>query len=213
MSKLVKQKHRPVLCFSFLTNAFVLASVSISVVESFTCSAGGYPKMQESILYATERQELETKNPCPLLPPVENVDEYAEFAMGWFWRPQRDFDRAEGIIDTVVGYSGSIDPGNNPNPTYKSMKGYAESIRIRYDRTKLTYSGVLDMFFTFHIPTSPRWSGSQYRSAIFCLSQDQRQVAEEMKKTWGNLGKFIAIEDSSDFYRGEKYHQKYMENS
>jgi len=69
------------------------------------------------------------------------------------------------------------------------------------------------MFFAFHTPTNPRWSGSQYRSAVFCLSQDQRQAAEEMKENWTGLGKFIAIEDSSDFYRAEEYHQKYMERS
>eukprot|EP00555_Chaetoceros_dichaeta_P003274 CAMPEP_0198250900 /NCGR_PEP_ID=MMETSP1447-20131203/1915_1 /TAXON_ID=420782 /ORGANISM="Chaetoceros dichaeta, Strain CCMP1751" /LENGTH=211 /DNA_ID=CAMNT_0043935807 /DNA_START=33 /DNA_END=668 /DNA_ORIENTATION=+ len=209
---MVQKKQRPVLRFSVFINAFILACVcSIGVVDSFMFPAKGYPKMQDpTILYATEKQQ-ETKTPCPLLPPVENVEEYADLRWGDFGGPQRDFDRTEGIIDTVVGYSGSIDPINNPNPTYQSIKGYAESIRIRFDRTKVTYSDVLDMFFAFHTPTNPRFSGSQYRSAIFCLSPDQHQAAEETVKARGALGKFIAVEDSSDFYRGEEYHQKYME--
>jgi len=78
--------------------------------------------MQKTILRATEKQEGTETPSCPLLPPVESVDEYAEFAMGWFWGPQRDFDRTEGILETIVGYSGSSDPGNKPNPTYKSIK-------------------------------------------------------------------------------------------
>eukprot|EP00555_Chaetoceros_dichaeta_P002135 CAMPEP_0198252460 /NCGR_PEP_ID=MMETSP1447-20131203/2975_1 /TAXON_ID=420782 /ORGANISM="Chaetoceros dichaeta, Strain CCMP1751" /LENGTH=153 /DNA_ID=CAMNT_0043937731 /DNA_START=57 /DNA_END=518 /DNA_ORIENTATION=- len=147
--------------------------------------------------------------PCPLLPPVEDVEEYADLPWDDFGGPQRKFDRTEGIIDTVVGYSGSSDPTKYPNPTYRIIKDYAESIRIRFDPTKVTYSNVLSMFFTFHTPSN---RGTQYRSAIFCLSQDQRQAAEEMKKTWKDAGKVIAIEDSSDFYRAEEYHQKYLSN-
>jgi len=212
MVNMVTKKQPRILRFSSFIDLIVLACVStIDVVKSLSFTGNGYRRIPDStILHATEKQQ-ETKNPCPLLPPVKNVDEYAEFAMGWFWRPQRDFDRTEGIIDTVVGYSGSIDPIINPNPTYKNIKGYAESIRIRYDRTKLTYADILDMFFAYHTPANPRFAGSQYRSAIFCLSQYQRQVAEKKTKVLGALWKFVTIEDSSDFYRGEEYHQKHMD--
>ena len=67
------------------------------------------------------------------------------------------------------------------------------------------------MFFAFHTPENPKWCGSQYRSAIFVLSKEQHQAAEQCLNKWGALGKFVAIEKASDFYRAEEYHQKYME--
>jgi len=91
-----------------------------------------------------------------------------------------------------------------PNPTYKNIKGYAELIRICYDRTKVTYADILDMFFAYHTPANPRFAGSQYRSATFYLSQDQRQATEEKTKVLGALWKFVTIDDSLDFYRAEK---------
>jgi len=67
------------------------------------------------------------------------------------------------------------------------------------------------MFFGYHTPENPAWCGSQYRSAIFVFSPEQREWAEVSIKAWGALGRFVAIEDASDFYRAEEYHQKYLE--
>ena len=75
----------------------------------------------------------------------------------------------------------------------------------------MTYADILDMFFAYHTPANPRFVGPQYRSATFYLSQDQRQATEEKTKVLGALWKFVTIDDSSDFYRGEEYHQKHME--
>lgn len=116
-----------------------------------------------------------------------------------------------GIVETVVGYSGSQDPKANPNPTYKDIKDYAEAIRIKYDTKKLTYSDLLTMFFSYHTPENPAWCGSQYRSAIFPLNAHQKEMAELSVKAWGALGKFVSVEDATDFYRAEEYHQKYLE--
>ena len=69
------------------------------------------------------------------------------------------------------------------------------------------------MFFDMHTPADPRWSGTQYRSAIFVHTPAQRTLAEAAVNTRGALGKMVAIEDASDFYRAEEYHQKYIEKA
>ena len=87
----------------------------------------------------------------------------------------------------------------------------AESIRVAFDPNQLSYSELLQMFWDFHAPTDPRWSGTQYRSAIFVHNAEQRALAEQSLATKGAaLAKFVAIEDASDFYRAEEYHQKYI---
>ena len=62
-----------------------------------------------------------------------------------------------------------------------------------------------------HTPADPRWAGTQYRSAIFVHTPDQRTMAERAVKARGALGGFVAVEDASDFYKAEEYHQKYIE--
>ena len=124
-----------------------------------------------------------------------------------------DSRRDEGILDTVVGYSGSQDPKNLKNPTYRNIKDYAESIRVTFDPSKLSYQDMLDMFFGLHTPSDPRWAGTQYRSAIFVHTPEQRKLAEAAVKARGTIGKFVAIEDASDFYKAEEYHQKYIEKA
>jgi len=70
---------------------------------------------------------------------------------------------------------------------------------------------MLDLFFDFHTPADPRWAGTQYRSAIFVQNAEQRLMAEEALKGRGAIANFIAVEDASDFYRAEEYHQKYLD--
>jgi methionine-S-sulfoxide reductase len=124
-----------------------------------------------------------------------------------------DERRDEGILETVVGYSGSQDPKGKPNPTYRNIKDYAESIRVAFDPSKLSYQDMLDMFFGLHTPSDPRWAGTQYRSAIFVHTPEQRKQAEAAVQARGAIGKFVAVEDASDFYRAEEYHQKYIEKA
>jgi len=90
---------------------------------------------------------------------------------------------------------------------------YAESIRVTYNADKLKYEDLLEMFFSFSTPTDPRWAGTQYRSAIFVYTPEQRALAEHACKTRGTIGKFVKVEDASDFYRAEEYHQKYVEKA
>lgn len=68
--------------------------------------------------------------------------------------------------------------------------------------------------FAFHTPADPRWAGTQYRSAIFVYNEEQRTFAEEaLRKVGGRLTTYVAIENASDFYKAEEYHQKYLEKA
>ena len=113
-------------------------------------------------------------------------------------------------MDTVVGYSGSADCQAHPNPTYTDIQDYAESIRVTFDPTKISYADLLDMFFSFHTPSDPRFAGTQYRSAVFYHTQEQKQLAEQAMAKRGRVGSWVAIEPASDFYQAEDYHQKYI---
>lgn len=112
----------------------------------------------------------------------------------------------------MVGYSGSKDE-NAINPTYQNVQDYAESIRVIFDPSVISYTDLLDIFFEVHTPADPRWAGFQYRSAIFVHTPEQRELAELAVQSRGALGKMVAVEAASDFYRAEEYHQKYIEKA
>ena len=87
----------------------------------------------------------------------------------------------------------------------------AETIRVTYDETKLSYNDMLDLFFSFHTPSDPRFAGTQYRSAIFTHTDEQKQLAKQAVQDKGRVGSWVAVEDASDFYQAEEYHQKYID--
>lgn len=154
--------------------------------------------------------------------------------MGWFWTPERDFRNQEGILDAVVGYSGSAtvlaakkenndknekvstnNDDDDDTPTYQNIQDYAECIRLKYDPNKLDYSDLLEMFFAFHTPSPPNFTGTQYRSAILYHTPEQKAMAlkkleEDVSPT---LAKFVSVEESTDFYRAEEYHQRYLDKA
>ena len=84
-------------------------------------------------------------------------------------------------------------------------------MRVTFDPSKISYAKLLDLFFEVHSPRDPRWARTQYRSAIFVHTDEQRQLAQEAAQSRGEMGERVAIEDASDFYRAEEYHQKYIE--
>jgi len=149
---------------------------------------------------------------CPLLDAPSNPSATFEAAMSWFWGPQRDFDTVdvEGIVETVVGYTGSNNDAAK-NPTYQNMQDYAEAIRITFDPTKVLYEELLDMFFSFATPADPRFAGTQYRSALFYHTLEQKELAEAAVSARGRVGSWVSIEPASNFYRAEEYHQKYID--
>ena len=75
----------------------------------------------------------------------------------------------------------------------------------------MSYEDLLAMYFSFHTPGNPSWTGTQYRSAIFVHTDEQRKIAEAFVKERGALGTFLPVEDASDFYKAEEYHQHFLD--
>ncbi len=152
-------------------------------------------------------------------------EEKAIFAMGCFWQPDYVFSKVKGVIRTRVGYIGGH--VNLKNPTYEqvcsSETGFAEAIEITFDSKIITYSELLDLFWTNHDPTQMNRQGpdigTQYRSAIFYLEDKQKKQALNSLKKWRpNLldkSKQIITEitKATTFYAAEDYHQKFLEKT
>jgi methionine-S-sulfoxide reductase len=142
----------------------------------------------------------------------------AVFAGGCFWCIQPAFDKAKGVINTVVGYCG----GTEPNPTYDLVSsektGYRESIQITYDPAKISYDQLLDIYWRQIDPTQADGQftdiGPSYRAAIFYGNNDEKKIAEASKEKLVRSGKFnkpivTEILPAMKFYPAEAYHQKY----
>lgn len=146
--------------------------------------------------------------------------EKATFAAGCFWGVQLDLDKVEGVRSTVVGYCG----GDLENPGYEQVctgaTGHAEAVEIIFDPGVVTFEELLDIFWRFHNPTTPDRQGpdygSQYRSAIFYHSDQQKQAAEKSRALcdasdlWADPV-VTEITPAGQFWPAEDYHQKYLE--
>jgi methionine-S-sulfoxide reductase len=146
----------------------------------------------------------------------------AIFAGGCFWCIQPAFDKANGVIKTVVGYSG----GTEPNPTYELVTSektnYRESIEITYDPSKISYEQLLDIYWKQIDPTQADGQftdiGSSYRAAIFYGGDEEKRTAEMSKEKLSQSGKFkkpivTEILPAMRFYPAEAYHQKYYQQN
>jgi methionine-S-sulfoxide reductase len=146
----------------------------------------------------------------------------AVFAGGCFWCIQPAFDKAKGVIKTVVGYCG----GSQPNPTYELVSsektGYRESIQITYDPAKISYDQLLDIYWRQIDPTQADGQftdiGPSYRAAIFYGNNDEKKIAETSKEKLARSGKFkkpivTEILPTMKFYPAEAYHQKYYQQN
>ena len=145
--------------------------------------------------------------------------EIATLAGGCFWGMESLIQAIPGVIETQVGYAG----GTSPSVKYEDVKtgntGHAESVQILFDPKKLTYQDILLRFFKMHDPTTPNRqgndTGSQYRSAIFYSTAEQKKTAEAVKarvEKSGKWGKPIVTEVTpfGVFVPAEDYHQKYL---
>jgi peptide-methionine (S)-S-oxide reductase len=148
------------------------------------------------------------------------MTETATFGAGCFWGIEAAFRRIPGVVDAAVGYSG----GHTANPTYKDVctdeTGHAEVVQVTFDPSQVSYEKLLDAFWQMHDPTQVDRQGpdfgSQYRTAIFFHSPEQKSAAEKSKaalQASGNFRKPIATEitPAGTFYRAEDYHQRYLE--
>ena len=147
---------------------------------------------------------------------AEEKYDVALLAGGCFWCLEPPFDQMEGVISTVVGYTG----GHTDNPTYEATSsgktGHYEAIKITYDSSKVSFKEILDVFWRNVDPFDATGQfcdkGSQYRAAIFYLTKEQQETAQTSKKEAERLlGLEILTEiiPASDFYDAEEYHQEY----
>jgi len=146
----------------------------------------------------------------------------AVFAGGCFWCIQPAFDKAKGVIKTVVGYCG----GTEPNPTYDLVSsektGYRESIQITYDPAIISYDQLLDIYWRQIDPTQADGQftdiGQSYRAAIFFGTDEEKKIAEASKEKLARSGKFnkpivTEILPAMKFYPAEANHQKYYQQN
>ena len=144
------------------------------------------------------------------------------FAGGCFWCIQPAFDKANGVIKTIVGYCG----GTEPNPTYELVTsektGYRESIEITYDPAKISFDQLLNIYWRQIDPTQADGQftdiGPSYRAAIFYGSEEEKKIAEASKEKLARSGKFdkpivTEILPLMKFYPAEAYHQKYYQQN
>ncbi len=142
----------------------------------------------------------------------------ATFAGGCFWCMEHPFDALEGVLSTISGYTG----GHKADPTYEEVltgtTGHAEAVEVAYDPEKVSYAELLDVFWKNIDPTAENRQfadvGTQYRTAIFYHSEEQRREAEESKDRIESSGRFdgpivTEISPASAFYPAEDYHQGY----
>ena len=146
----------------------------------------------------------------------------AIFAGGCFWCIQPAFDKAKGVIKTVVGYCG----GTEPNPTYELVSsektGYRESIEVTYDPAKISYDQLLDIYWRQIDPTQADGQftdiGPSYRAAVFYSNDGEKKLAQTSKEKLARSGKLdkpivTEILPAMKFYPAEAYHQKYYQQN
>lgn len=152
--------------------------------------------------------------------------ERAIFAAGCFWGVEATFQQLQkankGVLSTKVGYTG----GKTKNPTYRDVctdkTGHAEAVEIEYDSEKIKYEELVKVFFESHDPTTINRQGpdvgTQYRSAIFYTSQEQKKIAENLKEEYQqtrykNQKIVTEITQATEFYPAEGYHQQYFDKN
>jgi peptide methionine sulfoxide reductase msrA/msrB len=148
--------------------------------------------------------------------------ETAYFAGGCFWGVEHIFQQAPGVISAESGYQ----QGKTKDPTYKEVctdtTGHAESVKVVYDPTVITYRQLLEGFFQMHDPTTLNRQGpdvgEQYRSAVFCTSPQQLEQAKAFVADLTARNAFkkpivTQVEMARDFYPAEEYHQDYVEKT
>lgn len=161
---------------------------------------------------------MEQNNSKKVLPRIQKIT----FGNGCFWCTEAIFQSLKGVLSVTSGYMG----GHVDNPTYKQVctgtTGHAEVIALEYDADVLSLDELLLVFFKTHNPTTLNRQGNdvgtQYRSAIFYTTDEQKAAAEAMIKTLTNEKVFDSpivteITPASKFYKAEAYHQNYFNDN
>ena len=144
--------------------------------------------------------------------------EIAILALGCFWGPEIKFSKIKGVFRTEVGYCG----GDSPKATYKEVctgnTNHAEVVKLDFDEKIISYEQILNIFFEIHDPTTLNSQGpdfgTQYRSEIFYLNNNQKEIAEKVLKEFNQKLSDKAVTKTSllkNYCAAEEYHQKYLE--
>jgi len=180
------------------------------------------PGRPEAIL----RPGLHTVLDRPIAGPYPEETEIADFALGCFWGEEKTFWQVPGVWVTAVGYQG----GFTPNPTYEEVcsgrTGHAESVRVVFDPKQVSYEQLLKVFWESHDPTQGMRQGNdvgtQYRSVIFCHTDDRRRATEASRDLfqerlrdagYGQITTEIVGPPAPAFYFAEDYHQQYLDKN
>ncbi|HUC65170.1 MAG TPA: peptide-methionine (S)-S-oxide reductase MsrA [Stellaceae bacterium] len=160
-------------------------------------------------------------NGHPLKPPFPAGLETAIFGLGCFWGAERCFWRLPGVYTTAVGYAG----GYTPNATYEEvcsgLTGHTEAVLVVFDPKQVSYETLLKTFWESHDPTQGMRQGNdvgtQYRSAIYYTTPEQRRLAEASREAYqqaltraGRGAVTTEIAEAGDFFYAEDYHQQYL---
>jgi peptide-methionine (S)-S-oxide reductase len=156
----------------------------------------------------------------PLAASPRPGHEFATLGGGCFWCLEAVYEEVTGVVDVESGYTG----GKVERPTYRQVcdgtTGHAEVVRIEFDPAGISYREVLEIFFAIHDPTTLNRqgndSGTQYRSAIYVHSAEQRSVAMEVirEAQAGHRDRIVTeVVDAGPYWRAEDYHQEYFRNN
>ena len=160
-------------------------------------------------------------NGHPIAPPFPAGLEQAVFGMGCFWGAEKKFWQAPGIYSTAVGYAGGHTPNANYREVCSGMTGHTEVVLVVFDPKVTSYDAMLKIFWESHDPTQGMQQGNdvgtQYRSAIYTYSPEQKRAADASRKAFqdrltdAGFGRVTTeIADAPPFYYAEDYHQQYL---
>ncbi|MEJ2385067.1 MAG: peptide-methionine (S)-S-oxide reductase MsrA, partial [Xanthomonadales bacterium] len=150
------------------------------------------------------------------------TEKKAYFAAGCFWGVEDRFRKTPGVLDAISGYMG----GHTENPGYRAVctgdTGHAETVEVRYDADRISFGELLDVFFDMHNPTTRNRQGpdvgSQYRSAVFAVDEEQERAAQERIAELDGSGRWpnaivTEVNRGGRFWPAEEYHQRYFEKN
>ena len=144
--------------------------------------------------------------------------EIAVLALGCFWGPEIKFSKIDGIIKTEVGYCGGHKAETNYKEVCTGSTNHAEVVKLDFDPKIISYDKILEFFFEIHDPTTLNSQGpdfgTQYRSEIFYLNDDQKTTAENIinKENERLSGKVVTkLSQVKNYCPAEEYHQRYLE--
>jgi peptide methionine sulfoxide reductase msrA/msrB len=157
-----------------------------------------------------------------VLPVPTGAQKIAIFAGGCFWSMQKAFDGVPGVVEVTAGYAG----GTQPNPDYEFVEtgktGYAESVQVIYEPARISYDGLLDIYWHHIDPTTVNRAfcdtGPQYRSIIFYRDSAQQRAAEASKQALDRSHRFktpvvTQVQRATKFYPAEEYHQQFYKKN